>query len=72
MINEYEYEYEDEIYTIEDFHNLIMCGAITDDDGYGEFIKNDKKFGKVLPSNWKECLQKCKSENIFHIVWYNR
>lgn len=60
---------EDDVYTIEEFKNLVEIDAFIDYDGYGHPVKNNLADPSiyVLPSKIKDI-----PKDATHIVWYNR
>lgn len=62
-----------DLYTVAEFKELCSDGMVTDDDGYGDFVRDNKvvtseyKLGSVRPS-----ISKYIPEGITHILWYNK
>jgi len=68
-IPELEPEDEDEVYTVQEFKELVENGALIDYDGYGYAVKNGKANPniQIWPSEIEDI-----PEDATHIVWYNR
>jgi uncharacterized membrane protein YvbJ len=61
---------EDDVMTIKEFINAVKSGLFTDYDGYGRYIKDDKKTNiEILPSDVK--YQKIRKD-FNTMVWFNR
>ena len=63
-------EKDDTVYTIEDFNRNVKSSEFIDYDGFGQYVKDNKKYGQVFPSKWN--LEDCKANGVTHIIWYNR
>ena len=60
---------EDDVYTVEDFKDLVKCHAFIDYDGFGHPVLASMADPDIFikPSRLKEI-----PEDATHIVWYNR
>jgi hypothetical protein len=61
---------EDDVYTIEEFLELVECGAFIDYDGFGHPVRDSLSDEDiwVKPSTVKTSIP----EDATHIVWFNR
>lgn len=62
-------DFEDDVYTVEEFIGCVKCGAFIDYDGFGYPVK-DKLADttiEIKPSKLYRI-----PEDATHIVWYNR
>lgn len=60
---------EDDVYTVEDFKDLVKCHAFIDYDGYGHPVLASMADSDIFikPSRLEEI-----PKDATHIVWYNR
>lgn len=64
---------DDYLLTVKEYVEGVAMRMFTDYDGYGQYVKDGMKFGLVLPSKLRECLDTCRAdEGITHILWYNK
>jgi len=61
----------DEIMTIQEFKDSIECGALTDDDGHGEWatVTHVHTGTRVHPS---DVFVLVPPEGVTHVCWYNK
>jgi hypothetical protein len=60
---------EDDVYTVEEFKEIVELGAFIDYDGYGHPVKNKLADISIIikPSNLSLI-----PSDATHIIWYNR
>lgn len=64
---------DDDIYTIEEFGEIVSDGMFIDYDGFGELSYLEEKSNIVVsPSTYEKILAKYPELDFTHIVWYNK
>jgi hypothetical protein len=60
---------EDDVYTVDEFRNLVEAGMFIDYDGFGHPVKDGKADSgiNIYPSQVSKI-----PEDATHIVWYNQ
>lgn len=61
---------DDHLMTIEDFIDSCKCGAFIDYDGYGDYVKDNRKSNITIQPS--DIAANCIRPEFTHVVWYNR
>lgn len=58
------------LYTVEEFHDMVECGAFIPSDGFG--VPSNGKYEMYVMNSTLKVLAACKySKTVTHISWYN-
>lgn len=66
-------EEDDDLYTLDEFEDMVKRGSLIDYDGFGDYATNKRKYAKgqrVTPTNFDK--NAALLSGFTHVVWYNR
>ena len=66
---EYGKEWKGELYTIEQFKEMVKNGELTDEDGYGYYATQTSKSDLIIEPS--DILENIVRDDFSHVIWFN-
>jgi hypothetical protein len=57
-----------DVFTVQDFLDMIIAGAFTNDDGCGHWVKD----GMMAGSEYIDCDDPNPADGATHVAWFNK